>query len=61
MRETEESVLELHSTDVNRGLNVTAVSSLRRIHGLNKLEGEVKVTNVITSKIYHFFATFLLI
>lgn len=43
MQLSPEEVVEGHSSSLTDGLSTAAVASLRRIHGLNKLEGEVKV------------------
>jgi hypothetical protein len=43
MQLSPEEVVEGHSSSLTDGLSTAAVTSLRRIHGLNKLEGEVKV------------------
>jgi hypothetical protein len=40
---TGEEVIEILSSDASNGLSALNIVSLRRVHGLNKLEGEVKV------------------
>jgi hypothetical protein len=42
---TGEEVIEILSSDTTNGLSALNIVSLRRIHGSNKLEGEVKVNN----------------
>lgn len=38
-----EEVIEGHNSNITEGLSIAEISSRVRIHGLNKLEGEVKV------------------
>ena len=44
VRMTADEVLAALSTDIDVGLTSAEVMSRRRIHGLNKLEGEAKVS-----------------
>lgn len=46
-KDTKEQVVETLSSDSKDGLNAAQVASLRRAHGLNKLEEEQKVNNKI--------------
>jgi hypothetical protein len=43
MRLSVEEVIEVHNGHISDGLSISAISSLRRIHGLNKFEEEPKV------------------
>ena len=46
-KETSEEVVEILNSDLNNGLSALNIISLRKIHGLNKLEAEIKVRNYI--------------
>jgi hypothetical protein len=46
MRLSVEEVIEVHNGHMTDGLSFSAISSLRRIHGLNKFEDEPKVTQM---------------
>ena len=46
MQSSPEEVIEGHNSNITEGLSIGAISSLTRIHGLNKLEGEAKVHNL---------------
>jgi hypothetical protein len=43
MRVSVEDVVKGHDSNLMDGLSIPAIASLRRIHGLNKLEAEEKV------------------
>lgn len=43
MRLSVEEVIKVHNGHMTDGLSISAISSLRRIHGLNKFEEEPKV------------------
>jgi len=42
-KDTKEQVVETLHSDARQGLNVSQIASLRRAHGLNKLEEAAKV------------------
>lgn len=43
MQGSVEEVIEGYNSNLKEGLSIAEISSRSRIHGLNKLEGEVKV------------------
>ena len=43
MQGSPEEVVEGHYSSLTEGLPIASIPNLNRIHGLNKLEGEVKV------------------
>jgi Cation transporter/ATPase, N-terminus len=46
MQYSPEDVVEGHNSSLTDGLSAVAISSLSRIHGPNKLEGEAKVRSI---------------
>jgi len=48
-KDTREQVLETLHSDIKKGLSTSQVASLRKAHGLNKLEEEEKVHNILST------------
>jgi magnesium-transporting ATPase (P-type) len=44
-KDTAEQIVETFGTNLREGLNSNQIASLRKAHGLNKLEEEEKVCN----------------